>query len=106
MGVPWSGLSRGELISLGRTLVTDRLTGIAAWSRRRVAAIVLLADSEEPELYLLPSTAWLDASQPFTDRDNVGKKSEPEFGVSLAHSSLPALERFRWDDDAAREIFR
>lgn len=148
MDGPWTGLSRGELISLGRKLVTERLTalgctveqegsgskfavstpsgrelevyvstqrlgGYAFWEKDRFqpaddlfAAIALLADAEEPELYLLPSTEWLDAAPPFTDRDNVGKKSDPEFGVSLAHSSLPALERFRWDDDAAREIFR
>jgi hypothetical protein len=145
---PWSGLGRGELIALGRTLVTERLEalgctveqegsgskfdvstrsgrelfvfvstqrlgGYAFWTKDRfrpaddlLAAIVLLADDEEPRLYLLPSNEWLDAAPPFTDRDNVGKKSAPEFGVSLAHSSLPALEQFLWDDEAARELFR
>jgi hypothetical protein len=74
--------------------------------RTRFAAIVLLGDAEEPAPYLVPTTEWLRASPPLTDRDNVGKKSEPEFGVSLARSSLPALERYRWDDTTAADYFR
>ena len=54
----------------------------------------------------MPSTEWLNAAPPFTNRDNVGKRSEPEFGISLARSSLPALERYGWDDTAARDYFR
>ena len=70
------------------------------------AAIVLLADAEDPDLYLVPTTEWLDASAPFTDRDNVGKRSEPEFGISLARSSLPALAQYRWDERSARDYLR
>jgi len=84
---------------------TQRIGGYAFWTKRRFepagdrfAVIVLLADADEPDVYLVPSTAWRTASPPFTDRDNVGKRSEPEYGVSLARSSLPALERYRWDD--------
>ena len=92
---------------------TQRLGGYVFWPKRRLqpdrtrfAAIVLLGDAEEPALYLLPTTEWLRASPPLTDRDNVGKKSEPEFGLSLARSSLPALERYRWDDTTAADYFR
>ncbi len=86
--------------------------GYVFWTKRRFqpagerfAAIVLLADAEDPDVYLLPSTEWLDASPPLTDRDNVGKKSEPEFGISLARSSLPALERYRWDETYGNDYF-
>jgi len=92
---------------------TQRLGGYAFWTKRRFtpaanrfAAIVLLADAEDPELYLVPSTEWRSASRPLTDRPNVGKQSEPEYGISLARSSLPALERYRWDDDSASNQFR
>ncbi len=146
----WTGLSRTELVGLGRTIVTERLESIGCtvdpprnlidsklhvrtpsdrstevfvstqrlggyvfWTKRRFqpagdrfAAIVLLADTEDPDLYLVPSTEWLDASPPFTSRDNIGKKSEPEFGVSIARSSLPALERYRWDESSAKGYFR
>jgi hypothetical protein len=84
---------------------TQRLGGYAFWTKRRFqpasdrfAAIVLLGDAEEPELYLIPSTAWREASPPLKDRPNVGRRSEPEYGISLARSSLPALRRYAWDD--------
>jgi hypothetical protein len=92
---------------------TQRVGGYVFWTKRRLqpaatrfAAIVLLAGADDPDLYLVPTNEWLNASPPFTDRDNVGRRSEPEFGISLARSSLPALERLRWDERSARDFFR
>jgi hypothetical protein len=86
--------------------------GYVFWTKRRFqpasdrfAAIALLGDGKDPNLYLVPSTEWLTASAPFTNRDNVGKKSEPEFGISLARSSLPALQRYAWTDASAKKHF-
>ncbi len=91
---------------------TQRLGGYVFWTKRRFtpaanrfAAIVLLADAEEPEVYLVPSTEWRRASPPLTDRPNVGKRSEPEYGISLARSSLPALQRYAWDASSGNEHF-
>jgi hypothetical protein len=88
---------------------TQRVGGYAFWVKRRLepastrfAAIVLLTDAEEPDVYLVPSTEWRSASPPLVDRPNVGKKSEPEYGVSLAHASLPALQRYAWTDEYFR----
>jgi hypothetical protein len=146
----WSGLSRQELIGLGRTIVTERLEklgckvkppssrtggkldvetpsnrslevfvstqrlgGYVFWTKRRfapasnrLAAIVLLADADDPDVYLVPSTEWRNASPPLTDRPNVGKKSEPEYGISLARSSLPTLQRYAWNGTSGNEHFR
>jgi hypothetical protein len=92
---------------------TQRLGGYVFWTKRRLqpqsdrfAAVVLLLDAEEPALYLVPSTDWLDAQPPLKDRPNIGKRSEPEYGISLARSSLPTLARYRWDQRAADERFR
>jgi hypothetical protein len=92
---------------------TQRIGGYVFWTKRRFqpasnrfAAIALLADAEEPYLYLVPSTEWLDASPPLKDRDNVGKRSEPEYGISLARASLPALERYRWYETSFKDEFR
>ena len=92
---------------------TQRIGGYVFWTKRRLqpaadrfAAIVLLADGDAPDVYLVPSTEWCNASPPFTDRDNVGKRSEPEYGISLARSSLPALQRYRWNGRSARSLFR
>jgi hypothetical protein len=92
---------------------TQRLGGYVFWAKRRFtpasnrfAAIVLLADDEDPNVYLVPSTEWRSASPPLTDRDNVGKKSEPEYGISVARSSLPALQRYVWDEKSGKDHFR
>jgi hypothetical protein len=92
---------------------TQRVGGYVFWTKRRFqpaanrfAAIVLLAEADQPDVYLVPSTEWRRASPPFTDRDNVGKKSEPEYGISLARSSLPALQRYEWDERLGRDSFR
>jgi hypothetical protein len=92
---------------------TQRVGGYAFWTKRRFpisadrfAAIVLLSDAADPDVYLVPSTEWRTADPPLKDRPNVGKRSDPEYGVSLARSSLPELERYRWDDEAGREHLR
>jgi hypothetical protein len=92
---------------------TQRLGGYVFWTKRRLrpasnrfAAIVLLTDAEDPDLYLVPSTEWRNASPPLKDRPNVGKKSEPEYGISLARSSLPALQRYGWDERSGKQHFR
>jgi hypothetical protein len=92
---------------------TQRVGGYVFWTKRRLqpasnrfAAIVLLGDGADPALYLVPSTEWRKASPPLKDRPNVGKKSEPEYGISLALSSLAALGRYGWDETAAKGYFR
>ena len=108
---PPSGRAAGKLeveTPSGRSVEvfvsTQRLGGYVFWTKRRFepagdrfAAIVLLADAEDPGVYLVPSTEWRSAAPPLTDRPNVGKKSEPEYGISLARSSLPALARYAWN---------
>jgi hypothetical protein len=90
---------------------TQRLGGYVFWTKRRFtpasnrfAAIVLLTDAETPDVYLVPSTEWRKASPPLTDRPNVGKRSEPEYGISLARSSLPALRRYAWDNTVSGQF--
>jgi hypothetical protein len=116
---PPSGRTAGKLdveTPSGRSLEvfvsTQRLGGYVFWIKRRFtpdadrfAAVVLLADADEPNVYLVPSTEWRSASPPLTDRPDVGKRSEPEYGISLARSSLPALQRDVWDESAG-ESFR
>src|SRR5262249_9100251 len=92
---------------------TQRLGGYVFWTKRRftpaedrLAAIVLLTDADDPEVYLVPSTEWRSAAPPLTRRPHDGKKSEPEYGVSLARSSLPALQRYAWSPGSADEHFR
>jgi hypothetical protein len=59
-------------------------------------ALVILAADSEPEMYLIPASAWRDAKPPFADRDYDGLKSPPEYGLTLSPSSMVALEPFRF----------
>jgi hypothetical protein len=115
-----SSLTGGSLdvqTASGRSLEvfvsTQRLGGYVFWTKRRFqpasdrfAAIVLLTEAEDPYVYLVPSTEWLNATPPLKDRPNIGKRSEPEYGISLARSSLPALARYDWDGSSADDYFR
>jgi hypothetical protein len=91
--------------SLDVFVSTQRVGGYVFWTKRRFqpaadrfAAIVLLTEAEDPAVYLVPSTEWRNASPPLKDRPNIGKRSEPEYGISVARSSLPALARYAWDE--------
>ena len=57
-------------------------------------------------MYLVPSTDWLDASPPLKNRPEIGKKSDPEFGISLARSSLPGARALPWDEASTKDHFR
>jgi hypothetical protein len=92
---------------------TQRVGGYAFWTKRRLplaadrlVAIVVLDGDQEPAVYVVPTSEWHSAQPPLRDRPNVGKKSEPEYGVSLARSSLAALGRYGVREPATLEQFR
>ncbi len=61
----------------------------------RFLALVLFGASRTPDVYLVPSSAWLQPNSVFVDRDYVGLKSAPEWGVQLSAQAMPLLERYR-----------
>lgn len=60
-------------------------------------ALVILPEHREPEMYLIPSSAWREARHPFVDRNYPDKASAPEYGIVLSPAALTALARFRFD---------
>jgi len=91
---------------------TQRVGGYAFWTKRRLqpsrerfAVVVVLGDAPEPDVFLVPSTEWLEAVEPLTDRDYEGRKSEPEYGIELTPTALPLLARYAWTHAAARRTF-
>jgi hypothetical protein len=91
---------------------TQRVGGYAFWSKRRLqparhrfAALVLLSDEPEPGVYLVPSVDWLEPAPPLTDRDYVGQKSPPEYGIEIGRSRLASLRRYAWTEQAAGAHF-
>jgi hypothetical protein len=59
-------------------------------------ALIILDEGHEPDMYLIPASVWRDARPPFVDRDYAGKKSAPEYGLTLSSSAIAALEPFRF----------
>lgn len=51
-------------------------------------ALILFADNHEPTLLLIPSIDWKNKAHPFlVERDYEGKKSKPEWGISITKSN-------------------
>ena len=71
-------------------------------SEKMLLALVLLTEDEHPDLYLIPSTAWLSPNALFCDRDYVDKKSAPEWGLNLSAKNMPLLEVFKFHATIAR----
>ena len=57
--------------------------------------LLLLADGEHPDMYLIPASAWRQESRAFVSHDYEGKKSKPEYGVNISKKNMPELEKYR-----------
>ena len=63
-----------------------------------LAAIVLFFNGEVPQLYLIPSTAWLEPNALLVSHDYEGKKSKPEWGLNLSKKNLLRIAQFAFDE--------
>jgi hypothetical protein len=66
-------------------------------SPHRLVAAVLFHQDQEPELYLLPMTAWLAPNALLVSREYEGKKSAPEWGINPSRKNQPILDAYRFD---------
>ena len=72
--------------------------------RNLLAAIVLFFEGDFPQLYLIPSEAWLKPDGLLVSRDYEGKKSKPEWGLNITQRNLSSLKNRFAFDDVIREI--
>ncbi|MBP7090693.1 MAG: hypothetical protein KBA98_07630 [Syntrophorhabdaceae bacterium] len=63
-----------------------------------LAAIVLFFEDKPPQLYLIPSKAWLKPNALLISHNYENKKSKPEWGLNLSQKNLPLLSSFVFDD--------
>lgn len=68
----------------------------------RLVASVVLHPDREPELYLIPMTAWLSPSPLLVSREYQGLKSAPEWGINISRKNQPLLDTFRFDQVIGR----
>ncbi|QYL18679.1 DUF4365 domain-containing protein [Mycolicibacterium pallens] len=62
-----------------------------------VAVGVVVFDKDHeiwPSLYLIPATAWLEPVSPLVDHEYEGKKSAPEFGLSIRKNWKQDLDQW------------
>jgi hypothetical protein len=59
--------------------------------------LVLFTQASSPELYLIPSTAWLKPNKLLVSHDYPGKKSKPEWGINLSKKNLLILSEYEFD---------
>lgn len=60
--------------------------------------LLLLVDGEEPDMYVIPASAWRRESTVFVSHDYEGKKSRPDYTVNVSKRNLPELEQYRLEN--------
>lgn len=68
----------------------------------RLVASVILHLEREPELYLIPMTAWMVPNQLLVSRDYEGLKSAPEWGINISRKNQALLDTFRFEQVVQR----
>lgn len=62
----------------------------------KLLALVILAEDEAPELFVIPAIAWLNPDVLLKDYDYEEKKSKPEYGIQLSKKSRPLLDKYEF----------
>ena len=65
-------------------------------SKKLYLALAILDEGEEPNLYLIPSTAWLEPNGLFKDKNYEGKKSRPEWGLNISEKNMSLLNEYQF----------
>ena len=60
------------------------------------AAIVILQENQPPDLFLIPSIAWMKPDSLLVSRDYEEAESDPEWGINLSEKNLELLDRFQF----------
>lgn len=69
-----------------------------------VLCVLLFQDGREPGMYLIPGTIWLTPNTMFADRDYEGRKSKPEFGLTVSDKYMSALAPYLFTNQSADQI--
>jgi len=60
------------------------------------AVLALFLWDAPPDLYLIPSSVWLQPNALFVSRDYEAGSSDPEWGISLSRKQLPLLAPYQF----------
>jgi len=62
-----------------------------------LAAVVFFLPNQAPDLFLIPSMTWCTPNRCFVSRDYEGKKSMPEWGLSVTPTTYPMLAEYSFE---------
>jgi len=65
-------------------------------------ALAILDEGAEPRLFLILSEAWKEPNSLLVDRDYIGKKRNPEWGVNLSKKNMVLLEEYAFSEMASQ----
>lgn len=60
-------------------------------------ALVLFNNEKVPEMFLIPSKAWLNENDLFRDRDYIDRKSKPEWGLNISTKNIHLLNDYNFE---------
>lgn len=63
-------------------------------SKTTYLILLLFSDNEMPDVYLIPAEAWKIPDALLCDKDYIGLKSKPEYGLNISNENMHLLERF------------
>jgi len=66
-------------------------------SKNTYLVLLIFADSKLPDVYLIPATAWKMPNALLCNKDYVGLKSKPEYGINLSKKNEFLLQSFRME---------
>lgn len=61
--------------------------------------LLIFKDGMSPVVYLIPATAWQQPNELLCDKDYIGLKSKPEYGINISEKNMVLLKK-SW-----RELF-
>ena len=66
----------------------------------RLLCCIQFIDGEQPYIFIIPSTVWMEPNAVFVDRkyDKPGQTSEPEWGMNISKKNFSVIEQFKADN--------
>jgi hypothetical protein len=61
-------------------------------------ALVLFADNQDPSLFLINSQEWRNPNDLLKDREYIGLKSKPEWGINISKKNSQLLEKYVFEN--------
>jgi len=61
-------------------------------------SLLIFQEKKMPGLYLIPAEAWKEPNALLCDKDYVGLRSKPEYGLNISRKNIVLLEKWQFDD--------